>query len=217
SSLPAGLVCVEPFGHAPGRPLCPYTTLFRSLKAVRKGVPRVHLLSYAEDGALLQELFTRAGHGTLISQHAYDQLRAARSDDVAGILELLRPLEEQGILVRRSRELLEIGIHRFYVVERDGMITAGAAHYPYSDDQAELACVAVHSDYRGTNRGAQLLEQIEQEARRRQYKQLFVLTTRTAHWFIEHGFVAGSVSELPQERQHLYNWQRNSKVFFKSL
>ncbi len=211
------LTCLDLEQLLPGLKGEPRNHADAALKAVRKGVPRVHLLSYAEDGALLQELFTRAGHGTLISQHAYDQLRAARSDDVAGILELLRPLEEQGILVRRSRELLESEIHRFYVIERDGMITACAALYPYSDDQAELACVAVHSDYRGTNRGAQLLEQIEQEARRRQYKQLFVLTTRTAHWFIEHGFVAGSVSELPQERQHLYNWQRNSKVFFKSL
>lgn len=119
--------------------------------------------------------------------------------------------------MRRSRELLESEIQRFFVIERDGMITACAALYPYSDEQAELACVAVHTDYRGTNRGARLLEQIEQEARRRQLKQLFVLTTRTAHWFIEHGFVAGNVSELPQERQRLYNWQRNSKVFFKSL
>lgn len=211
------LTCLDLEQLLPGLKGEPRNHADAALKAVRKGVPRVHLLSYAEDGALLQELFTRAGHGTLISQNAYDQLRAARSDDVAGILELLRPLEEQGILVRRSRELLESEIHRFYVIERDGMITACAALYPYSDDQAELACVAVHSDYRGTNRGAQLLEQIEQEARRRQYKQLFVLTTRTAHWFIEHGFVAGSVSELPQERQHLYNWQRNSKVFFKSL
>lgn len=188
-----------------------------AIKAVRQGVPRVHLLSYADDGALLQELFTREGKGTLVSQYAYDQLRAARNDDVAGILELLRPLEEQGILVRRSRELLENEIHRFFVIERDGMITATAALYPYSDDQAELACVAVHSDYRGTNRGQRLLEQIEQEARRRSLKQLFVLTTRTAHWFIEHGFVAGPVEALPQERQRLYNWQRNSKVFYKSL
>lgn len=188
-----------------------------ALKAVRQGLPRVHMLSYMQDGALLQELFTREGGGTLVSQYAYDQLRAARNDDVAGILELLRPLEEQGILVHRPRELLENEIHRFYVIERDGMITACAALYPYSDDQAELACVAVHSDYRGTNRGQRLLEQIEQEARRRSCKQLFVLTTRTAHWFIEHGFVAGSVSELPQERQRLYNWQRNSKVFFKAL
>lgn len=188
-----------------------------ALKAVRHGVPRVHLLSYADDGALLQELFTREGQGTLVSQQAYDQLRNARIEDVNGILELLRPLEEQGILVRRSRELLENEIQRFYVIERDGLITACAALYPYSDEQAELACVAVHSDYRGSNRGERLLEQIEQEARSRQYKQLFVLTTRTAHWFIEHGFVAGEVSKLPQERQRLYNFQRNSKVFFKAL
>jgi amino-acid N-acetyltransferase len=188
-----------------------------ALKCVRQGVPRVHILSYQVDGALLQELFTREGSGTLITQEAYDQLRPANIDDVAGILQLLQPLEEQGILVRRSRELLETEIHRFNVIERDGLITACAALYPYSDDQAELACVAVHSDYRGSNRGNRLLEQIEQEARRRQYKQLFVLTTRTAHWFIENGFVAGAVSELPQERQRLYNFQRNSKVFFKTL
>ncbi len=211
------LTCLDLEQLLPGLKGEPRNHADAAMKAVRKGVPRVHLLSYAEDGALLQELFTRAGHGTLVSQHAYDQLRAARSDDVAGILELLRPLEEQGILVRRSRELLESEIQRFFVIERDGMITACAALYPYSDEQAELACVAVHTDYRGTNRGARLLEQIEQEARRRQLKQLFVLTTRTAHWFIEHGFVAGNVSELPQERQRLYNWQRNSKVFFKSL
>ena len=188
-----------------------------ALRCVRQGVPRVHLISYETDGALLQELFTREGKGTLVSQDAYDQLRAANIDDVAGILDLLRPLEDQGVLVRRSRELLETEIHRFYVIERDGLITACAALYPYSDDQAELACVAVHGDYRGSNRGQRLLEQIEQEARRRQLKRLFVLTTRTAHWFVEHGFKAGQVTELPQEKQKLYNFQRNSKVFFKTL
>ncbi|MAK89668.1 MAG: amino-acid N-acetyltransferase [Oceanospirillaceae bacterium] len=188
-----------------------------ALHAVRHGVPRVHIVSHITDGALLQELLTREGSGTLVSQFAYDQLRAARTDDINGIIELLTPLEEKGILVHRSRELLENEVHRFYVIERDGMITACAALYPYSDHQAELACVAVHPDYRGTNRGQRLLEQIEQEARRRQHEQLFVLTTRTAHWFVEHGFVAGSVDQLPQERQQLYNWQRNSKVFFKSL
>ena len=188
-----------------------------ALNAVKQGVPRAQLLSYAEDGALLQELFTREGDGTLISQEAYDQLRAANIDDVAGILQLLKPLEDQGVLVRRSRELLETEIQRFYVIERDGLITACAALYPYSDKQAELACVAVHSDYRGGNRGQRLLEQIEQQARRRHYQQLFVLTTRTAHWFVEQGFVAGDVSELPQEKQQAYNLQRNSKVFFKTL
>jgi len=188
-----------------------------ALRAVKQGVPRVHLLSYQQDGALLQELFTREGSGTLVTEDPYDQLRPAMIDDVGGILSLLRPLEDEGILVRRSRELLETELHRFYVIERDGMITACAALYPYSDDQAELACVAVHPDYRRSNRGQRLLEQIEQEACKRHYRQLFVLTTRTAHWFIEQGFVPGEVSELPEARQKLYNLQRSSKVFFKSL
>lgn len=188
-----------------------------AIKAIQHGVPRVHLLSHEEDCSLLQELFTREGHGTLISQDAYDQLRAAKLDDINGIIELLRPLEKQGVLVRRSRELLESEIDRFFVIERDGMITACAALYPYSNEQAELACVAVHDAYRSSGRGSQLLEQIERYAKRLQLKQLFVLTTRTAHWFIEHGFSEGEVNKLPQEKQKLYNLQRNSKVFFKTL
>lgn len=188
-----------------------------AVKAVRQGVDRVHLLSHEEDCSLLQELFTREGHGTLISQEAYDQLRAARLDDINGIIELLRPLEKQGVLVRRSRELLESEIDRFFVIERDGMITACAALYPYSDEQAELACVAVHDSYRSSGRGTQLLEQIESYAKKIQLTHLFVLTTRTAHWFIEHGFVESSVDSLPHEKQTLYNWQRNSKVFIKRL
>ncbi len=188
-----------------------------ALRSVTHGVPRVHLLSYRQDGALLQELFTREGSGTLVTEDPYDQLRPATIEDVAGILSLLKPLEDDGVLVRRSRELLETELHRFYVIERDGMITACAALYPYSDDQAELACVAVHPEYRRGNRGQQLLKQIEREALRRHYRQLFVLTTRTAHWFVEQGFVAGAVDELPAARQKLYNFQRSSKVFFKAL
>ena len=188
-----------------------------ALKTIRQGVPRVHLLSYQQDGALLQELFTRVGSGTLISQESYDQLRAADANDVNGILTLLQPLEDAGVLVRRSRELLETELHRFYVIERDGLITACAALYPYSAIEAELACVAVHPDYRGSHRGARLLQQIEDEAQRRNYQRIFVLTTQAAHWFIEHGFSEGAVEQLPAERQRLYNYQRNSKIFLKQL
>lgn len=187
------------------------------LKAIRQGVERVHMLSHAQDGALLQELFTREGKGTLLTQTPYDQLRPAGIEDVGGILNLLKPLEEQGVLVRRSRELLETELNRFFLIERDGMITACAALYPYSDQSAELACVAVHPDYRGGQRGQRLLALLEAKAREQGHQQLFVLTTRTAHWFIEQGFVAGKVEQLPQARQKLYNFQRNSKVFFKTL
>ncbi len=181
-----------------------------------QGVPRAQLVSYATDGALLTELFTRDGLGTMIYSGHYEQLRAASIDDVGGILELIRPLEEEGILVRRSRELLETEIGKFHVMEKDGTIIACAALYPYGNS-AELSCVATHPDYRNGGRAAQLLQQIENRARQQKINQLFLLTTQTAHWFIEQGFVQGKLDDLPVQRQQLYNYQRNSKIFIKAL
>lgn len=181
-----------------------------------QGVQRAQLISYETDGALLTELFTRDGLGTMIYSGQYEQLRVASIDDVAGILELIRPLEEQGILVRRSRELLETEINQFHVMDKDGTIVACAALYPYGD-MAELSCVATHPDYRNSGRAALLMQQMEQQARKLHIKQLFLLTTQTAHWFIEQGFVQGRLEDLPVERQQLYNYQRNSKIFIKTL
>ncbi|MFC3115751.1 amino-acid N-acetyltransferase [Cellvibrio fontiphilus] len=181
-----------------------------------QGVQRAQLISYETDGALLTELFTRDGLGTMIYSGQYEQLRMASIDDVAGILELIRPLEEQGILVRRSRELLETEINQFHVMDKDGTIVACAALYPYGD-MAELSCVATHPEYRNSGRAAQLLQQMENQARKLRVKQLFLLTTQTAHWFIEQGFVQGKLEDLPVERQRLYNYQRNSKIFIKAL
>ncbi|MFT4763971.1 MAG: amino-acid N-acetyltransferase [Oleispira sp.] len=188
-----------------------------SLTAVKAGINRAHLLSHKVDGALLQELFTHEGAGTLITGDDYELLRQANIEDVAGILELLRPLEEQGILVRRSRELLETEVHRFKVLELDGMVIACAALYPYSSDLAELACVAVREEYRSGQRGDRLLNAISAQAKAEKTNKLFVLTTRTAHWFMERGFSEADISALPQERQSLYNFQRNSKIFIKEL
>lgn len=185
--------------------------------AVNAGINRVHLLSHQVDGALLQELFTHEGAGTLITAANYEQLRQANIEDVGGILELLTPLEEQGILVRRSREVLETEIKRFSVIDRDGMIIACAALYPYSTELAELACVAVSSEYRSGHRGDRLLSAISAQAKSQKMNQVFVLTTRTAHWFLERGFIEADLSALPKERQSLYNYQRNSKIFIKNL
>lgn len=181
-----------------------------------QGVERAQLISYETDGAMLTELFTRDGLGTMIYSGQYEQLRVASIDDVAGILELIRPLEEKGILVRRSRELLETEINQFHVMDKDGTIVACAALYPYGDT-AELSCVATHPDYRNGGRAAALLQQLENQARKQKIKQLFLLTTQTAHWFIEQGFVQGKLEDLPVQRQLLYNYQRNSKIFIKSL
>lgn len=191
-----------------------------ALAASEAGIGRCHLVDGHQDGALLAELFTRDGVGTLIARDRYDTFRAAGTDDINGILALLQPLEEAGILVRRSREKLENEIEHFYVNERDGMIVGCAALYPLPDTTppvAELACVAVHPDYRHSGRGDALLRALERRARQARIERLFVLTTQTAHWFAERGFVAAPVSDLPPARQGLYNFQRNSKVYFKTL
>ncbi len=192
--------------------------LASAARACRSGVRRAHLVSRATDGALLLELYTRDGAGTLVTGERYEEIRAAGIDDVGGILELIAPLETEGVLVRRARELLEVEIDRFYVVERDGMIIGCAALYPFPDEATgELACLAVHPDYRRAGRAAVLLEHIERHATQLGLKSLFVLTTHTAHWFRERGFAPADIDSLPVKRQSLYNYQRNSKVFVKTL
>lgn len=182
------------------------------------GIRRVHILDRHTDGVLLQELFTLDGVGTLINADRYERTRQATIDDVAGILELITPLEEADILVRRSRELLEIEIDHFSIVERDRMIIACAALYPFGKDQAgELACVAVHPDYQNTGRGDALLKHVEQLAQQRQLQRLFVLSTRSSHWFMERGFRRAELKDLPVKRKVLYNYRRNSRVFIKQL
>lgn len=196
--------------------------LHHAKEASLHGVHRVHLISYNYDGALLEELFTRDGLGTMVTDAHYEEVRTATIDDVGGLINLLRPLEEEGILVYRSRERLENEIDHFAVIERDGMILACAALYPIPTTQgelisAEIACVAVHPSYRKSNRGSQILHYLEEHAKRLGIEQLFILTTRTAHWFLEQGFVEASVDDLPEARQALYNFQRNSLVCKKRL
>jgi|SRR5690554_2997442 len=195
-----------------------HPSLNAAVKACEAGVPRVHLLDRSIDGALLQELFSRDGAGTLISATSFETIRRATIEDVGGILELLQPLEQSGVLVKRSRELLEREIHHFTVMERDATVVACAALYPYPANQAaELACLAVSEDYRHQGRGKQLLSALEKQAKTAGWKNLYVLTTQTAHWFIEHGFQASAISDLPMQKQALYNFQRNSRVFHKLL
>ena len=185
--------------------------------ACREGVHRTHIISYAKDGALIEELFTRDGSGTLVSHDPYEEIRRATVNDVIGLLELLRPLEEQGILIRRTQERLEQEIEYYSVIERDGTILGCAALYPLDEQSAEVASLAIHPDYRKGSRGADLLAFLEQQARSHGRHQLFALTTHTAHWFVEQGFNEVGVDALPVERQAIYDHSRNSKVLKKQL
>jgi amino-acid N-acetyltransferase len=192
--------------------------LTRAARAVRDGVARAHVVSRGEDGALLIELFTHAGSGTMLTADKLERLRPATIEDVGGILQLIEPLEAEGTLVRRGRERLEQEIGRFFVIEHDQMILGCAALYPFPRTKsAEMAALAVRPEYRGRGYGEKLLEALEVRARAMGMQKLFVLTTRTAHWFIERGFVANGVGALPKEKRGLYNWQRRSKVLVKTL
>ena len=192
--------------------------LRQAIHACRNGVSRVHVIDRRIEGALLLELFSRDGVGTMINADTYDAIRRATIDDIGGILELIRPLEESGALVRRSREKLETEIAHFNVVERDGAVVACAAMYAYPEERsAELACLAVEDGYRRGQCGERLLTLAEREARDAGAQHLFVLTTHAAHWFRERGFVETDHSILPGERQALYNFQRRSRVLVRML
>ncbi|EYX16559.1 N-acetylglutamate synthase [Escherichia coli O157:H7 str. 08-3527] len=189
-----------------------------AVKACRSGVRRCHLISYQEDGALLQELFSRDGIGTQIVMESAEQIRRATINDIGGILELIRPLEQQGILVRRSREQLEMEIDKFTIIQRDNTTIACAALYPFPEEKiGEMACVAVHPDYRSSSRGEVLLERIAAQAKRSGLSKLFVLTTRSIHWFQERGFTPVDIDLLPESKKQLYNYQRKSKVLMADL
>lgn len=188
------------------------------VSACEGGIPRNHVVSYTADGALLEELFSRDGAGTLVSADSFEQIRIANIDDVGGIISLIEPFEANGTLVKRSRELLENEIDYFTVLQRDGMVIACAGLYLYEDEKiAEVACVVTHVDYQGAGRAARILHHLERRARDAGIERLFVLTTRTAHWFIEQGFRQDDIDALPLAKKTLYNYQRNSKVFIKNL
>jgi amino-acid N-acetyltransferase len=186
--------------------------------AVVGGVRRAHLLDRTLDGALLKELFTRDGVGTLVTADRFETTRPATIDDVGGILALIAPLEAAGVLVPRPRERLETEIGGFTVMDRDGTVIACAALHPFPEEEvAELACLAVHPDYAKAGRGAHLLSQVERQAAGLGVRRVFVLTTQTAHWFQERGFAPAQVADLPVRRQAMINYQRGAKVYLKDL
>lgn len=192
--------------------------LAQAIEACESEVRRTHLIDRKTDGAILEELFTREGIGTLISSTPFEVMRTATLRDVPGILDLISPLEKSGVLVPRSREVLETEISHFTVMDRDGLIVGCAALYPFSQEgSAEIACIALHREYTGQSRGTRLLEHLEKTARGQGLSRLFVLTTQTTHWFLERGFARSDVSSLPSKKQDLYNYRRNSKVLIKTL
>jgi len=189
-----------------------------AITACASGVKRAHLISRHVDGGLLIELFTHHGIGTMVVPEVPENIRPAQRSDIPGILQILEPLEQQGVLVRRSSEDLERDLDQFFVLEADGNILGTAAIYPYPEERtAELAALAVNPFYRDGGRGERVLKFVEGKLKSMGLASLFVLSTRTTHWFIERGFTEVDVSQLPKARAATYNYDRRSKIFKKEL
>jgi len=192
--------------------------LTHASRAVKRGVARAHLLPYTLDGSVLLEIFTHDGVGTMVVEDTLDDLRPAVVDDIGAIVQLIEPLEADGTLVPRGRSTIERDVEKFTVLEHDGVIYGCVAVIPYlSDGMAEMACLIVHPEWQGEGEGEMLLRHAEMRARAMGARRLFVLTTRTSHWFIKRGFVQGGITDLPKDRQLNYNRSRNSLIFIKRL
>jgi amino-acid N-acetyltransferase len=188
------------------------------VEACLHGVERSHILPYALDGALLLEIYVHDGVGTMVIDEKLESLREATHEDVGGILQLIEPFEKDGTLVKRSRTEIERDADHYSIVEHDGVIFACAALYPYPEAKTgEMAALTVSSASQGQGDGEKILKRIEQRARAQGLKSIFVLTTRTMHWFLKRGFAPVSPEWLPEARKKKYNWDRKSQVLVKML
>ena len=195
-----------------------YGHLYFAKHACANGIERVHLVNQNLDGGTLSELFTRDGIGLMVSKSPFDKSRKATVDDIGGILELIKPLEEKGVLAKRTRDRMELEIDDYVVTVRDGKVIAcGALHIYEKEQAAEVACLVVHPDYQGENKALELYSRLESFAIKADVKEIFVLTTQTGHWFAEQGFEETTIDQLPVERKNTYNFQRNSKVMKKVI
>jgi amino-acid N-acetyltransferase len=202
----------------PQHPTDPAFYLQHCVKACEGGVERSHILPFAADGALLMEVFTHDGIGTMVVDEKLESLREATPDDVGGILQLIEPFERDGTLVRRERAEIERDVATYTVIEHDGVIFGCAALYPYPEARtAEMAALTISPQVQGQGDGERILKRIEQRARAAGLDSIFVLTTRTMHWFIKRGFAQVDPDWLPEARKRKYNWDRRSQVLVKKL
>ncbi|MGA1288295.1 MAG: amino-acid N-acetyltransferase [Rubrivivax sp.] len=202
----------------PERPTDVGFYLRHCVRACEAGIERSHILPYAMDGALLMEVYTHDGIGTMVVDEKLESLREATPDDVGGILHLIEPFERDGTLVRRGRHEIERDVAAYTVIEHDGVIFGCAALHLYPEKRtAEMAALTVAAQAQGQGDGERILKRIEQRARAAGAQTLFVLTTRTMHWFLKRGFVPESPQWLPASRLRHYSHDRRSQVLVKSL
>ncbi len=202
----------------PTQPIDPGFYLQHCVRACEGGVERSHIIPFKLDGSLLLEIYVHDGIGTMVVDEKLESVREATIDDVSGIVALIEPFEKDGTLVKRDRTEIERDAGNYTIIEHDGVIFGCAALYPYPEERtAEMAALTVSPQSQSQGDGERLLKRIETRARAQGLQSIFVLTTRTMHWFVKRGFVQVNPDWLPEARKRKYNWDRRSQVLVKKL
>ena len=190
--------------------------------ACQEGVPRVHIVDGTLDEALLTELFSNEGVGTMIHADDYQQIRKARSSDVPALLSMMQQSVDDAELVPRSRDSIQSKIKDFFVLELDGNPIGSVAVHSYEDEDkrvAELACLFVKRSHKNKSHGRKLVAFAEETAKQRGCEIIVALSTQAFRFFEDKmGYTATTPDALPTSRRERYDRSgRNSKILVKNL
>ena len=189
----------------------------RGLRAALGGVERVHILDGRTEGVILQEIFSNIGVGTMVHANQYQAIRSMRREDVPDVYRLMRPLVERGLLVERRESDLVERLNDYVVFETDGMVHGCGAIHIFDEQQAEIAGLAVDSQYEHYGIGQRIVEFLIEGAERAGLRRVFVLTTQASDFFEQLGFRPGTIDEIPPEKRAHYDFRRNSRVLLYDL
>ncbi len=188
-----------------------------ALDAARGGVERVHLVDGRSDGAILREIFSNLGVGTMIHANQYQSIRAMRREDVTDVYRLMRPLVEHGLLIHRSESELADRHEDYVVFETDGMVHGCGALHLFGVEQGEIAALAVDRMYDHFAIGQRITAYLVDRARVAGLRRVFALTTQASDWFEQLGFRPGTVDDIPEAKQEQYDYSRSSRVLLLDL
>ena len=188
-----------------------------ALTACRKGTERAHVVDGRMEGAILREIFSNLGVGTMVYGNDYESIRPMKADDIGDVLRLMQPLMQEGILVKRTEDDLMARQGDFVVYSIDDVVHACGALHDYGEGQAEIAAIATNPVYSHLSMGRKILSYLVEKAARIGMTRVFALTTRTVDWFEQLGFVEADLESLPAKKRDTYNHARKSRIFALEL
>jgi len=194
--------------------------LTSAVRALKGGVPRVHIIDGSVEEGLLAEVFSNEGIGTLVHANEYQAIRKALKKDARGISALIKTSVENEELLPRSLAEIERQIANYYVFDVDGNMAGCVALHPYPEDnRAEVACLCVSAKYENQGIGGRLMQFVEEQSRQAGLREVFCLTTQAANYFVQKGgFRLATPDDLPAPRRAKYDASgRRSQVLVKAL